>query len=166
MTETGLNLRMRIEGAENVRVLFSLFHDGSIVSWATDGDELQLEVEIKYLAERIDPKFRKFDVRLFGVSDIQFSTWPNDLATKPEVLTEPTAIFAGDLEVLEGNLQAGMIEVVCNQHSQNIAYSGGELRFGCVYATVTDEAGKAYSIEELGNLCKGYWEEWSKRNQV
>lgn len=157
---------MKIEGSESVRDIFSIFHDGSLVSYFSDGDTLGLDVEIQYLAERVNPDFRKFNVYLFGVSDVQFSTWPSDLKAKPETITELRKIFEVDLEILEGNIKESLIEVVCNQHSPEFAYCGGELRFRCTSATVTDEAGKAYSIEELGALCKGYWDDWSKQNQA
>ena len=157
---------MRIEGIESIRDIFSIFHDGSLLSCVDEGGELSLEVEIEYLAKRIDPNFKRFSVRLFEVSDINFSTWPSDLAAKPATLTKLVEIFAADLEVLEGNFKGDLIEVVCNQHSSEFGYCGGELRFRCRRATVTDEAGKEYSIEELGALSKGYWDEWSKRNQA
>ncbi len=157
---------MKIEGSESVRDVFSIFHDGSLVSYTNDGDDLRLEVEIQYLAERVNPSFRKFNVNLFRVGDLQFSTWPSNLKAEPETITELRRIFEAGLEILEGNIKDGLIEVVCNQHSPAFAYCGGELRFRCTCATVTDEAGKAYSIEELDALCKGYWDDWSKRNQA
>jgi hypothetical protein len=157
---------MKIEGSEGVRDIFSIFHDGSLVSYFSDGDTLGLEVDIQYLAERVNPSFLKFKVCLFGVGDVQFSTWPSDLKEKSETITELPKIFEADLQILDGKIKEGLIEVVCTQRSRTFAYCGGELRFRCTYATVTDEAERAYSIEELGALCKGYWDDWSKRNQA
>ena len=159
-------MRMKIEGIESVREIFSIFHDGSLVSYVADGDTLRLEIEIHYLAERVNPYFRTFNVCLFGVDDVQFSPWPSDLKAKLETISELPKIFEADLEILECTLQEGVIEVVCNQHSPAFAYCGGELRVRCTCATVIDEAGKAYSIEELGALCNGYWNDWSKRDQA
>jgi hypothetical protein len=156
----------KIEGAENVRDIFCIFHDGSISSWAMHGNELNLEVKIQYLAERVNPEFRKFAVRLFGVSNVRFSTWPGDLKSAPVMLTKLEQIFEGALEILQGDLKEGEIEVVCNQPSSELDYCGGELRFGCTGAEVTDEAGKAYSIEELDVLCRGYWNDWSKQGKA
>lgn len=89
----GSVMPVKIEGSENIRDIFCILHDGSLISHATDGGELGLEVEIRYLAERIDPSFRKFEVRLFGVSDVQFSTWPGDLTSEVETLTDVGEIF-------------------------------------------------------------------------
>jgi hypothetical protein len=157
---------MNIEGLENVRDIFSIFHDGSISSCALDGDDLTLDVEIQYLAERVKPEFRKFKVRLFGASNVRFSTWPSDLKSDPVVLTDVPDIFDADLEILEGSLSEEEIKVVCNQHSSDLPYCGGELRFHCLRAEVADEGGKGYSIEELSELCKGYWDDWSSRSQA
>jgi hypothetical protein len=157
---------MKIEGSENVRDIFSIFHDGSIVAWSMNGNALMLEVEIKYLAERINPGHRKFTVRLFEINDISFSTWPGDLKSAPAVLLSVGDIFEADLEILEGNIKDGQIEVVCNQHAPNLPYCGGELRFKCAAAQVNDEGGHPYSIDELGILCKGYWDDWSKRSKA
>ena len=60
---------MKIEGSENVCSVFSIFHDGSIVSCISGGGDLQFEVQIQYLAERVNPNFRKFNVRLFFRSE-------------------------------------------------------------------------------------------------
>lgn len=47
---------MNIEGPENVRDIFSIFHDGTISSCALNGCDLTLEIEIQYLAERVRPE--------------------------------------------------------------------------------------------------------------
>jgi len=157
---------MNIEGRENVRDIFSIFHDGTIRSCTLNEGDLTLDIEIEYLAARVKPEFRKFEVRLFGVSNVRFSTWPSDLKSDPVVITDTQQIFAADLEILEGNLKEDEIEVVCNQHSLEFAYCGGELRFRCLCAGVMDEGGRDYSIEELSALCEGYWDDWSRENQA
>jgi len=156
---------MNIEGLGSVRDIFSIFHDGTISSCAVDGHDLTLEVEIQYLAERVNPEFRKFKVRLLGVSNVRFTTWPSDLKSDPAVLTDIPGIFDAHLEILEGNLTEEEIEVVCNQRSSDLLYCGGKLRFHCLRAQVTDEGGSGYSIEELSEICNGYWDDWSRRSQ-
>jgi hypothetical protein len=156
---------MSIEGLENVRDIFSILHDGSISSYALNGDDLTLEVEIRYLAERVKPEFRKFNVQLFGVGNVRFSTWPSDLKSPPVLITRVQNIFDAELEILEGTLRDDEIEVICNQHNSDRSYCGGELRFRCARAEVRDERGKDYSIEELNALCRGYWDDWSRNSQ-
>ena len=150
-------LLVKIEGLENIRDLFSKFHDGWIVNCYLERDILYMDVEIQYLAERIDPSFHKFSIELIQVDNISFSTWPNNTQSQPEILTEISTIFTPDLEILQGKLRDDLIEVTCNQPSSDFGYCGGEIYFTALSAKVTDGAGKSYSLDELDGLCKGYW---------
>jgi hypothetical protein len=157
---------MKIEGQENLRDIFSIFHDGGISSCRREGESLLMEVEIQYLAERINPDFRKFMVRLNDVKNLSFSTWPSDLKSPPVLLDEAEEIFKAELEILEGDIENEKIKVVCNQHSSEFDYCGGELYLSASSAEVTDEANKSYSIEGLDILCKGYWDDWANKNKA
>ncbi len=157
---------MKIEGQENIRDIFSIFHDGGILSCRREDDSLLMEVEIEYLAERINPDFRKFMVRLDDVKNLSFSTWPSDLKSPAVLISEVGKIFKAELEILEGDIEKGKIKIVCNQHSSEFDYCGGELYLSAASAEVTDEAGKSYSIEELDVLCKGYWDDWANKNKA
>ena len=157
---------MKIEGSENIKDIFSIFHDGGIVNVHLEKDVLFMEVEIQYLAELIYPNFRKFSVVLNCIENIRFSTWPGDLKSDPEVLTDIDTIFKPELEILEGNIKDGEMQIICNQHLPDFDYCGGELYFTASFAEVFDEAGKSYSINELDTLCKEYWDEWANRNKA
>ena len=148
---------IHIHGAENLRDLFCLLHDGTISHCSSDGSDLVLEVEIQYLAVRVDP----FYLRLVNVRHLRFTTWPNAISSGPVVLSQMTQIFQPELQILEGNLQDGAIQVVCNQRSSAFDYSGGELFFMADGAQLTDESGQDYSMATLGSLCKEYWDEWA-----
>jgi len=157
---------MKINGIGNISDIFSIFHDGGIVKCDREHDQLIIEVEIEYLAQRVNPEFTKFVVCLSGAENIQFSTWPSDLKSPPEVLVDESLIFEPELEILESNVKDGAIQVICNQHSHELDYCGGELSFIAKSAEVTDEAEKVYSLEELDTICKEYWDEWSNKNKA
>lgn len=157
---------MKIEGPENVSDVFSIFHDGGIIECHYENGSLLMEVEIQYLAERINPAFRRFMFRLFDVKNLHFSTWPSDLKSEPKVFREVATIFKTELEILEASFEEDQIKVVCNQHSPEFDYCGGELYLSATSAEVTDEAGKSYTIEELDTLCRGYWNEWANKNKA
>lgn len=156
---------MRIEEREDIRDIFSIFHDGGIATADVQGDNLVLEIDIQYLAERVKPEYKGFKVILYGFRDAEFSTWPSDLKSEPEKIADVHSIFKPELEVLEASIKANKIEVVCNQHSSEYDYCGGELSFIVDSAEVQDESGKSYSIEELDIICKGYWDEWAAKNE-
>jgi hypothetical protein len=155
---------MNIKNAENIRDIFSIFHDGDITSFRHKEGTITLEVEISYLAQRVNPTFSKFFVSLHGAKNIRFEPWLVDTESDP--IIDPSCIFEPHLEILEAELENEYIQVVCNQHSQEFDYFGGELYLQVTSAEVTDEAGKSYSIEELDALCKGYWDEWADKNKA
>ena len=156
---------MKIEGSNNIKDIFSIFHDGCIINCHLEENALVMEVEIEYLAERINPHFRKFTVRLAEIQKLRFSTWLNDLESEPLVLTKFDSIFKPELEIAQGNVVEGQIQIICLQSDPEFEYCGGELYFTAVSAEVFDEAGKFYSVGELVTLANAYWKEWSEKTR-
>lgn len=150
-----------ISEQKNIAAVFSLFHDGVIASHLAGNNGLVLIVDIAYLANRINPAFTKFLVCLFGVRDIQFHTWPNEADNASHTLLALEDIFKPKLDILQAEARGDIVEVVCNQVSPDFPYGGGELQFQADCATVSDEAGKFWSLAELDALSKTYWDEWS-----
>jgi hypothetical protein len=157
---------MKIEGIENILTMFSVFHDGGISQCTKDNSTLQFNVEIQYLTERIDPSFKAFHIALYGVSDLSFTTWPDDAEAKPDTFTDIRTIFTPELEILSGEVENNLIKVACNQPLPNLGYCGGFLKLSATSAVVKDEAEKEYSIEELCSLSDGYWDEWANKNKA
>jgi hypothetical protein len=157
---------MNIEGTECVANLFSIFHDGSISHANMVNGNLVLEVGIRYLAQRINPSFKKFILCLYNIRGVRFSTWPSNSEMQPSEIIDTSLIFRPELKILEGNPIGGSIQVICNVSSKDCDYSGGELYFQADFAHVTDEAGRPYSFSELCSLSSDYWEEWSSRSQA
>jgi hypothetical protein len=155
---------MKIEAPESIRDIFSIFHDGGISTATLQGENLILQIEIQYLSERINPEYKGFEVYLYGLSNIEFSTWPSDLKSEPKKITDIESIFKSELEILEASLKNNIIEVVCTQNSSKYNYCGGELSFTVDTAEVRDESGKSYSLEDLNILCEDYWDEWGNKN--
>ncbi len=157
---------MKIEGLENILTIFSVFHDGDISRAKKEITILQLDVEIEYLAERINPSFQNFYVTLYGVKDLSFTTWPDVAEAEPEIITDLSAIFTSGLEILSGEIENNSIKVACNQPLPELGYCGGFLKLYVSSAVVKDEAGKEYSIRQLCSLSKGYWDEWANRKKA
>lgn len=151
-----------IVGAENLRDMFSILHDGVIVRYDSVAPNLELNVEILYLAQRVSPEYRGFRVVLQNARELSFTTWPSDLTSPPAQIKSIPDIFAPELDVLGCEIENGALKVTCNQSSPKWNYCGGELRLKADSATVTDAGGKEYSIEELGRLCDEYWNEWQR----
>ncbi len=157
---------MKIEGLENILSMFSVFHDGDISHCIKENLILQFEVEIQYLTERINPSYRVFRIILYGVTNLSFTTWPDDAEAKPDTFTEISEIFTPELEILSAEVENNSIKVACNQPLPKLGYCGGFLKLNVNSAVVKDEAGKEYSIEELCSLSNGYWDEWANKNKA
>ncbi len=156
---------LEVNDRERLALLFSIFHDGDIVNVELNSKQLRFEVEILYLAKRINPEFTKFFVTLENVNNLTFSTWSN-IPGRDEILDSVEAIFEPVLEILSAEVKDNFIEVACSQSSNKYAYCGGNLRFIADTATITDESGKSYSVNELDSICSEYWEAWQRGNEA
>ena len=151
-----------IVGAEDIARAFSIFHDGSLTLTSAAPD-LGLKVEIQYLAERIDPQYSGFRVVLHNHHGLAFSPWYTESGQTKGDLVEFEQIFNLDLGVLQADANAGLIEVVCDAYPTDSSFSGGVLRFWAESASVSDESGRDYTVEELAKLASSYWSEWASK---
>lgn len=157
---------MKIEGLENITTMFSVFHDGGFANCVQHGQSLNFSVNIQYLADRINLSYRAFSVSLEAVEYLSFTTWPDDAAAKPDVVTDIELIFTPELEILSGEIENDSIKIACNQPLPGLGYCGGFLNLKAQCAVVKDEVGKEYSIEELCSLRDSYWNEWTGKNKA
>jgi hypothetical protein len=151
---------------EDISEIFSIFHDGIIAQHNTSADTLELEIEIIYLTNRINRAYTKFFLSLQNARDFSFSTWPNDVNVAPWLIHSPSQIFAGQPSILSSEARSELIEVVMDQHSPGFEYCGGTLSFKASAASVVDEGGKQYTVNEFGQLCEEYWAEWSQKSKT
>ena len=83
-----------------------------------------------------------------------FKTWPSEAGDKERHVVDPAHIFETRLEIIEGNVRNGCIEVVCSNPVEEYDFCGGELNFEADTAAVFDDGGKQYSLEELAAISK------------
>ena len=107
--------------------------------------------------------WRRVDLRQLNLS---FKTWPKSPEALPDLFSSISEIFEPELEILSCEIEGDFLKVICNQASEIYSYCGGELSLQTDSAEVTDEGGKSYSIVELRQLCKDYWDEFSAKNQA
>jgi hypothetical protein len=153
-----------IVGIEELAGLFSVLHDGVVQHAELDDGELLLRVRVTYLAGRVQEGFTTFAVRLSGVEDLAFSTWPKDAEAAPRLLHAPDEIFIPPLDLLSGKATEGHLRIDCNQPAPSAPHCGGTLTLRATAATVVDEAGKNWSLSDLTALADAYWAEWRERN--
>jgi hypothetical protein len=151
--------------AEAVAQVFSIFHDGSVVGCQRIGDDLNLDIEIEYLAQRVAPEYGGFSVSILGARDFSFTTWPKHAEQPAAIFSDPMEIFGSEPEILSSKIKDGFIEIALNESSRNVDYSGGILRFKADGIRVLDEGGYECGVETLGKICQEYWDEWARRHK-
>jgi len=146
--------------------IFNIFHDGTIERSVMDGETWRFEVFIPYLANRIKKEYTLFRVAIRSAGNFRFDGWLRELNKGTEELVEFGPISKEELEILSAEeKEADVIAVSCNIAALKSKFCGGNLYFQCGDAEVSDESGKQYTIDDLDELCKAYWDEWSKRSK-
>lgn len=151
---------------ENIRDLFSLLHDGAICEWQGDINVLTLKIDCEYLAERIDKSFQFFYVNLIQIEQLQFATWPNPFDLPTLVLTDLGDIFKPKLEILSARIKDAAVEVECFQGDRSFDYCGGYLLLDCHNIKIYNHDRNEMTIEQLDDICKSYWEEFTTKSIV
>ena len=142
---------------EDLRDVFSIFHDGVITEWKGDEQKLTLVIDCQYLAQLVNQSFEKFYLEIQGIRELNFSTWPSPSDLPVQILTTPTVIFKADLEILHSQIAEDNVSITCKQDDTDFDYSGGTLTVSCEKVKVYDQAQIEISIERLGQISNDYW---------
>ena len=148
---------------EDIIDVFSILHDGTISAWTGDKDLLTLTVHCEYLAQRIDKSFDKFYVELINVDKLELDPWTNPIDFPTIVKTDYADIFKAELEILSADINDDVVTVTCNQHNTDHDYCGGNLKISCKAIKVFNQNKNELTIDQFGEICKNYWDEWSKK---
>lgn len=150
---------------EDIRDIFSVLHDGTISTWTGDKSLLSLTIECGYLAERIDKSFDKFYVELSNIEKMELDPWTNPVDLPTVIKTDLADIFKAELEILSADIKDDTVVVTCNQSDPDFDYCGGDLTISCKKIKVFDQNKNELTIDKFGEICKNYWDEWSKKIQ-
>ncbi len=138
-------------GKEELERIFGIFHDGSLNGINPDGTDLILKVHITYLAERIQPEFHFFMLRLRNVKRFEFLPW-SDVITS---INDVQQIEALQLELNNSHLENNQIQIGCIAFEDE--FTGGELWVDAESYELRSEAGTVMNVEELAVISKDYW---------
>jgi len=143
--------------------IFNIFHDGTIENSGLDGTTWNFEVFIPYLAKRIEKEYTSFKVTIVNAKNFRFEGWLRELNKGTEELLEFCEFSNEELEILSAEKNEKGIKVSCSIAAPKSRFCGGNLSFQCGAAEVFDQSGKQYTIDQLDEICKSYWDEWSQR---
>jgi hypothetical protein len=136
--------------ANDIRDLFTIFHDGSIVAIEKTDNDLRLKIDIQYLAELIEKDFEYFEVLLQEVHTFELATWNDGL------ITDPAKIAALEFGIQNADLNdTGSISVLGNYYPEG----GGTLTIDAAAYVLYDQRGDRMSLDQLKELSRYYWEE-------
>ena len=144
---------------QQIVAVFSIFHDGTIISWAGDKMKLTLTIDCQYLAERIDKTFDRFYIELSQIDELHFSTWPNPIDLPEQTLTEISEIFKPELEILTADSIDNKVVIAFSLYDTNFDYCGGILTISCSSIKILDQKEKEMTIDELTEISNKYWDE-------
>lgn len=148
---------------QQIEAVFSILHDGTIISWGGDKKQLTLTVDCKYLAEQIDKSFDRFYLELSQIDELYFSTWPNPFDLPVQTLTKINEIFKAELEILTADIIDSKVVIAFSLSDKNFDYCGGNLTISCSSIKVFDQKERKVTFEELVEKGKDYWDEKRKK---
>ena len=149
--------------AENIRDVFSVLHDGTIIEWAGDKNLLTLKIGCQYLAERIDSTFENFFVELFNINRLALVPWMNPIELEQEYFVELKDIFQAELDILSADIENDLVKVICNQRNVDFDYCGGTLYINCNEIRIYDQERNELTMERLDQIGREYWDEFARQ---
>lgn len=152
-----------MSAVEDIRDIFSIFHDGRISAWKGNKSLLTLTVKCDYLAKLIDKSFDRLYVELYNIDESFFITWPNPFDFPVQTLTELSDIFESELELLSANIIEGKVVIDCCQKDILFDYCGGNLTISCEKIKVFDQNKSQLTVDQLDIICNTYWDNARKQ---
>ena len=145
-------------GLQNIGEVFNLMHDGRITEARYDESELNLRVEIRYLAEVVDDSFKFFFVTLVNCRSMAFKPWDSD----GTVMTDSTRIFDAKFDILEARVNRNYVEISCTLTPESaMPYRGGEIIVSAGGIQVYDQDLNRVEVTDLKKISRRYWKNFT-----
>lgn len=135
--------------------VFNILHDGSIVACELKDKNLEITVQIEYLAEMIHPSFKKFYIVLNNCSNVSFLPWPKNEKEEGTPINDLKVINT-ELDILNAGTNANAIEIMC-QVDGSTELIGGILTFTAEQILIFTEDNKQITVDELQKIAEQYW---------
>jgi hypothetical protein len=145
--------------------VFSIFHDGTIVSWVGNRERLRLTISCSYLAERVNSTYEDFFVEILKIDRLAFVPWMNPADLEQEYLTEVADIFKANLDILSAECDNDLVKISFNQRNSGFDYCGGFLYMTGSDIRVLDQSGSEIATDRLYEICRQYWDDFANKNK-
>lgn len=146
----------------DIATAFNTFHDGTIIDYKLQNNNIILIIEIPYLAELINKTFKQFYIELINYSKLEFNKWQKDQSQQEIIIKNISEILKDELDILEAKKIDNTIQISCNQTNNKLDYIGGLLYIQAEAIFIYDENNVEVNIDQLIKLSKNYWDNFSK----
>ena len=146
----------------NIRDIFSIFHDGGIIDYKGDLNKMTLTIQCNYLAELIKPDFENFYVDLINITKLEFDPWINQIDLPKREFNNYEEFLKEDLEIISTEIKDSYVFISCYQHNTDLGYSGGNLMISAHDIKVYAHDREPMTIEQLNSICRLYWGKFGK----
>ncbi len=136
---------------EDQQLLFTLFHDGTLLDIVQQDKDYRMSIEIPYLAERINPHFELFRIRLIQPREIFYID-----SESGKITEDPSEIGRMELEIWNTDLKEESIHIFCRNEEKN---DFGYLVLAVEHIRIFDQAYNAVELSELKQIAQTYWNE-------
>ncbi|MFD1885510.1 hypothetical protein [Paenibacillus wenxiniae] len=136
------------------QLLFQLFHDGTITKIKKEENDYTFSVDIVYLAARVHPQFRYFQIRLVGTTDFYFED-----SDFKHVIKGFNEIQRLEFEVFSVESKADHLKIFCSSDE-------GDLGFFVIktdHIIVYDQESRILELVEMERIAREYWKDFEKR---
>jgi len=145
---------------EKIQDLFNTLHDGVIVSWNGDKNQLNLKIECQYLAERFDPTYNHFHVQLFQIERHTLEPWMKDFIPQENIVSLEE-IFKAQLEIKSSEIKDDVVIIYCSQSDPVYDFCGGNLFIKCRDIKLFDQQNHEITLDELKVISMQYWDDFN-----
>ncbi len=137
---------------ENQADVFRIFHDGSFAKVIRNQDDVELIIEIQYLAELINPNFSLFKVQLKNCTKLEYHEWGKEHS----IIDDLNILGALYLDINGAEVIDNYISVTCFCFSSDET-CGGDLVVVTQNILIFDENDQEVIFDKLYEIGKTYW---------
>ena len=163
MTSNSETPAATVSTLEEIAEVFSIFHDGGVDGVRPSGSDVEIEIDISYLAKRVDESFSFFLVQLHECTVLRFVPWGEEDGARPSSIVATEPVESLDLEILSATVESEAVHVLCLAHAGGESIRGGVLELSVAALTVLDERRCPMTLAALGEVSDGYWADWRKK---
>lgn len=149
-------MKSNSKNLDDLRDLFSVFHDGGILSWKEGASVANVRIECQYLAELINPEFEWFGVQIRILKPTLFSAWNRTGENQLKVLATTDLFQKTEPEILSSEIEIQLVKVVANTHHTD-DLAGGIIWIDGEIESIEDQNHRQLSLDEVKRIATGYW---------